>query len=139
MVYQAWGSASNAGAVTNALDSIPLTVKGHKQALELSERIQLKPELIIVTPYLRTQQTARPTIQKFPEVLLEVWPLHEFDYLSSDQCVGTNLEQRKPMAQDSGAAVNLTMSREMVQNLFLHLRIEFLMPSTDFNKLRILS
>lgn len=56
--------------------------------------------MIIVTPYLRTQQTAKPTIQKFPEVPLEVWPLHKFDYLSPDQCVGTNLEQRKPMVQD---------------------------------------
>lgn len=33
-------SASNAGEVTNAPDSIPLTVKGHKQALKLSEPIE---------------------------------------------------------------------------------------------------
>jgi len=93
-------SAANAGEVTHAPDSIPLTAKGHKQASEMGNRIERKPELIIVTPYLRTRQTAEPTIKKFPDVPLEVWPLHEFDYLSPDQCVGTNLEQRKPMVKD---------------------------------------
>jgi broad specificity phosphatase PhoE len=93
-------STSNAGLTTDAPDTIPLTAKGHQQALYLSETIERKPELIIVSPYLRTQQTAKPTIDRFSEAVVEVWPLHEFDYLSPEQCVGTNLAQRKPMVTD---------------------------------------
>ena len=31
--------------------------------------------------YLRTQQTAQPTIERFPEVPVAVWPIQEFTYL----------------------------------------------------------
>ncbi|WP_241212739.1 MULTISPECIES: hypothetical protein [unclassified Sphingomonas] len=36
------------------------------------------PSLIVTSPYLRTRQTAQATIQRFPTVPVEVWPIEEF-------------------------------------------------------------
>lgn len=75
-------SLANAGQVTEGTDSVPLTDLGHQQALAVSTLITTAPDLIVVTPYLRTQQTAVPTLAKFPDVPLEVWNLQEFASLS---------------------------------------------------------
>lgn len=93
-------SSANAGLPTTDPGTIPLTSKGHLQAKALAKTIDEQPELIVVTPYLRTQQTARPTTVKFPDVPIEVWPLQEYDFLSPAQCVGTTVEDRKPWVRD---------------------------------------
>jgi broad specificity phosphatase PhoE len=64
-------SIANAGQVTEGTASVPLTALGHQQALAVSTLITTAPDLIVVTPYLRTQQTAVPTLEKFPDVGLE--------------------------------------------------------------------
>jgi broad specificity phosphatase PhoE len=93
-------SEANAGHPTSDPAAIALTPKGIAQANALAALVPFKPDIIIMTPYIRTQQTARPLIEKYPEVPVEIWPLHEFDFLSPVQCVGTTPEERWPWVQE---------------------------------------
>jgi probable phosphoglycerate mutase len=75
-------SEANAGLAKTYPDTIPLTLKGFTQARLLAEPIATEPDLIITSPYLRTQQTAQPLADKYPLVPTERWPKHEFNFLS---------------------------------------------------------
>ncbi len=92
-------SEANAGMKTSDPATISLTQTGKLSAIKLADRINLKPELIIVTPYLRTLQTAEPFILKYPHVPVETWPLQEFTYLSPSACHNTTAKDRLPMTQ----------------------------------------
>ena len=50
----------------------------------------------MTSPYLRTQQTAQPTIERFPAVPVETWPIEEFTYLQPAQWNGTRSAERMP-------------------------------------------
>ena len=91
-------SAANAGIATTDPATIPLTPAGRSQAEKLAATLE-QPDLIVVSPYLRTRQTAEPTISRFPDVPVEVWPVQEFTYLSPERCIGTTAEQRRPMVE----------------------------------------
>jgi probable phosphoglycerate mutase len=39
--------------------------------------------------FLRTEQTAAPTIERFPDVPVEIWPIEEFTYLKPSRWNGT--------------------------------------------------
>ena len=88
-------SQANAGEATQNDESIQLTGRGKQQAIALANSIPAKPDLIICSKFLRTQQTAAPLIEKFPTVPVKILPLHEFSYLSPDICAGTTPNQRK--------------------------------------------
>ncbi len=92
-------SASNAGFKTSDSATIPITKLGQKQAEEVAKLIDKSPDLIIHSKFLRTLQTAKPTIEKYPDIPIEVLPIHEFDFLARSKCVDLNAEQRKPMVQ----------------------------------------
>jgi probable phosphoglycerate mutase len=77
-------STANAGEKTDDMDSIPLSEKGKLQAKKLAEVMPMVPDLIVVSPYARTRQTAEPFIAKYPDVPVEVWDVHEFTYLHPD-------------------------------------------------------
>ncbi|NRF40705.1 histidine phosphatase family protein [Pedobacter foliorum] len=93
-------SEANAGFIATEPSTIPLTARGHEQALELADSLSYKPELIITSSYLRTQQTAKPLLDKFPELTVATWPFHDFNLLSPKYCAGTTAEQRKPLVTD---------------------------------------
>lgn len=57
------------------------------------------PDLIVTSPYLRTQQTAAATIERFPNVPVEVWPIQEFTYLQPSRWNGTLSSERIPRQQ----------------------------------------
>ncbi len=61
--------------------------------------ITQRPDLIVTSSYLRTQQTAEPSIDRFPEMPVETWPVQEFTYLSPGRCVGTTAAQRWPLVE----------------------------------------
>jgi broad specificity phosphatase PhoE len=93
-------SEANAGLASSDPALIPLTERGYQQAIEVSTVIPAIPSLIVFSPYTRTQQTAQPTIQLFPQVKCQEWNIQEFTYLSRDLCRNTTPAQRRPMAEE---------------------------------------
>ena len=87
-------SVSNAGGRTVNDKENPLTEKGVQQSIDLLQQISEKPDLIVVSPYFRAQQTARPLIEKNPDVAVEIWDVQEFTYLDADRCNGTTHDER---------------------------------------------
>ena len=76
---------------------IPLTEKGREQARQVALKVDFKPDLIITSPYIRTQQTAEPMIQMYPDVPVEIWEVQEFTFLDAGKCKGTTIADRRPM------------------------------------------
>lgn len=89
-------SIANAGEPTDDPASIPLSRKGWVQAREVSETFDREPGLIVTSPFLRTYQTATPTLERFPNAPHEEWPVHEFTCLSPVACRNTTADQRRP-------------------------------------------
>ncbi|HKC86457.1 MAG TPA: phosphoglycerate mutase family protein, partial [Blastocatellia bacterium] len=92
-------SAGNAGLTTSRPDTIPLTGKGIDQASRLADSFTRPPTLIVTSPYIRTQQSARPTIERFPAVRREQWPVQEFTYLAPARYQDTTDADRWPFAE----------------------------------------
>lgn len=90
-------STANAGAATFSPESIPLTEKGMAQARCVADQFDTRPDLIVVSPFLRSQQTAQPLITRYPNVPVEQWPIQEFTYLSPERCRSTTFNDRKPL------------------------------------------
>lgn len=91
-------SAANAGLVTTAPDTIPLTDHGRSQAIALAETISVVPDLIVSSPFERAKATALPTAHRFGHVPVEIWAVEEFTYLSHGRFAGTTQADRKPRA-----------------------------------------
>jgi broad specificity phosphatase PhoE len=90
-------STANAGASTFSPESIPLTEKGLAQARCVAAQITRRPDLIVVSPFLRSQQTAAPLRASVPNVPVEEWQVQEFTYLSPERCRNTTIVERKPL------------------------------------------
>ena len=89
-------STGNAGVPCSDLALIELTELGWQQARDVAHGWTEPPSLIVTSPYLRTQQTAAPTLEWFPKVPVEVWPIQEFTYLQPSRWNGTRTEERLP-------------------------------------------
>ena len=89
-------SASNAGLPAVGAENVPLTELGHRQARALAERVDRRPDLLIVSPFLRSRATAAPIRDRWPLARCEIWPIHELTYLSPARCVGTTKVTRQP-------------------------------------------
>lgn len=59
-----------------------ITAKGTGQAQSIAHVFTRCPDLIITSSYLRSKQTAAPTLQRFPNAHHEEWSVHEFTYLA---------------------------------------------------------
>ena len=97
-------STANAGASTTDPAKIPLSETGHSQARRWAESLEQPPSLIVVSPFLRARQTAAPLQDRFPNVPMEIWPIHEFTYLSPIKSAGTTAAQRRPRVESYWAA-----------------------------------
>ncbi|HEX4576483.1 MAG TPA: histidine phosphatase family protein [Edaphobacter sp.] len=89
-------SVTNAGGKAADHISNPLTELGRAQARDFAERLDCKPTLIVISPFLRAQQTAEPLRQRFPDVPVEEWPVEEFSYLNPLLHQGTSEADREP-------------------------------------------
>jgi broad specificity phosphatase PhoE len=89
-------STGNAGIPTHDLSLLELTELGWQQARDVAEKWTETPSLIVTSPYLRTQQTSAPTVERFPDVPVEVWPIQEFTYLQPNRWNGTLSSERMP-------------------------------------------
>jgi broad specificity phosphatase PhoE len=89
-------STGNAGIPCTDLATIELTERGWSQARQVAEDWTDTPSLIVTSSYLRTRQTAAPTIERFPDVPVETWPIEEFTYLQPSRWNGTLAADRAP-------------------------------------------
>jgi broad specificity phosphatase PhoE len=89
-------SLSNSGAKTVDQVSNPLTELGRAQSRDFAERLDCKPTLFVISPFLRAQQTAGPSRQRFPEVPVEEWPIQEFSFLNPALHKGMTEMDREP-------------------------------------------
>ncbi|MDT8447275.1 MAG: histidine phosphatase family protein [bacterium] len=92
-------SESNAGVVTEHPKTVALTELGRKQAQAVADLIHTPPQRIVYSPYARSLQTALPTMEKFPQVPCEEWPIQEFTYLNPKKYYHTTKADRHPMSE----------------------------------------
>ncbi len=92
-------SQSNAGLPTTGPHDNGLSELGYLQAKCIPQAIEHPPDKIVISPYLRTQLTAQPTIEQYPHVPVEVWQIQEFTYLSLPLDQQTTPLIRKPLTQ----------------------------------------
>jgi broad specificity phosphatase PhoE len=93
-------SESNAGLPSESDQSTPLTERGFLQADLVARHLTTPPDLFVVSPYLRAIQTARPTIDNFPETPVQTWQIQEFSYLSHEQYNNTTSKQRGVLSRN---------------------------------------
>jgi broad specificity phosphatase PhoE len=91
-------SETNVGLPSDSDQSTPLTEIGSDQAKFVPDAISERPDLFVVSPYVRTSQTALHTLEKFPAVPVETWPIQEFTYLSYTQYAGTTTRDRRRLS-----------------------------------------
>ena len=91
-------SESNAGLPTNGPGAAPLTERGREEAERMAAAFSEPPELVISSPFLRARQTAEATLDRFPGVPYEEWPVEEFTYLGALHGPQTTAAQRRPHA-----------------------------------------
>ena len=89
-------SVTNAGGRSADQVSNPLTELGRAQARDFAERLDCKPTLFVISPFLRAQQTSEPLRQKFPDVPVEEWPVQEFSFLNPALHRSTSEADREP-------------------------------------------
>jgi 2,3-bisphosphoglycerate-dependent phosphoglycerate mutase len=92
-------SESNAGLPTRDPASTRLTAKGEQQAQQIAEFLPQAPALIVTSPYIRTKQTAQPTLQRFAAVPQAEWLIQEFTFLAPRKYQNTTSIQRYPMVE----------------------------------------
>ena len=93
-------SLANIGAETSTPKEISLSEKGFHQSQILADSISSRPDLIVISPYLRSQQTAKDLINRFPETPTEILMVQEFTYLSISRCRNTTPHERKPLVEE---------------------------------------
>ena len=92
-------SEGNIGLPTASPASIVLTQRGHQQAETLAKLVVEVPDMIVVSPFIRTQQTAAPLMGRCPEVRVEIWDVQEYTYLNPLKYVGTTENERGVFAR----------------------------------------
>lgn len=88
-------SFTNTGVWTNKPHDVLLTEKGEEQVREAAKEIVTQPNLIIVSPAKRAQDSALPIIQKWPNAPVETWPIQEFHYLSPEKYCDNTIAERR--------------------------------------------
>ena len=93
-------SAANIGLPTSDPAAIPLTEAG-KSAADAAARDYdgPAPDLIVVSPFRRAQETAVPFRRRFASALIEEWPVQEFTCLSSARCGTSSAADRRPLVE----------------------------------------
>lgn len=92
-------SVANARGISSNPALISLTRTGLMQADLLVEQFIIPPDLIVTSSYIRTTETARSLLKKYPDIPCEEWPVHEFTYISPSKCCNTTMVDRKPMVE----------------------------------------
>lgn len=132
-------SEANAGLPTVNPSITPITAKGERQAQQVAKAFTQPPDLIVTSPYHRTQQTAKPTRARFPNVPHAEWPVQEFTYLAPARYRGSTIEHRLPLSDaywqrndplhidgvGAESFSDLLVRVQITQTKLLHLKEEF--------------
>jgi len=89
-------SLANIGGAASDPAGIDLSDTGRAQAQALVPLFDKAPDLVVISPFLRTHRTAGPLMAAFPHVLVETWPAHEFTYLDPARWAHTTPSARRP-------------------------------------------
>lgn len=116
-------SVANAWEKTLTPDWIILSETWHHQAAKVSETLALQtPDKIWYSRYIRTQQTANPTLRKFPDIPHEVFPyIHEKTYLDAEMCANTNHAERREIES------NIELAEQIIAMVHLRKHLENLL------------
>ena len=92
-------SAANAGLPSSDPSAIPLTAAGRFAAESAANDYDgPTPNLIVVSPFRRAQETAAPFRRRFAIALVEEWPVQEFTYCAR-RCGTSSAEDRRPLVE----------------------------------------
>src|SRR5258708_3219732 len=92
-------SVANTGVWSDRPQEVGLSEQGFKQAAEIAQKVIVQPDLIVVSPFKRSQQTAAPLIARWPQAPVEVWPVEELIYLAPSKCFKATVEERRSMVE----------------------------------------
>lgn len=93
-------SESNAGQPVDSPESPKITDFGRRQALLAAQALPEAPDHVIVSRYVRSQETAEPILERFPQAQREIWNTREYTYLAPERYHGATAEDRKPARDD---------------------------------------
>jgi 2,3-bisphosphoglycerate-dependent phosphoglycerate mutase len=91
-------SVSNANLPTVHPANSEMTPRGRQESEQIAQAFVERPDLIVISAYIRAQQTADPTLKRFSDVPKTIWPVHEFTYLAAHHYNGTTGSDRRPIA-----------------------------------------
>jgi alpha-ribazole phosphatase len=91
-------SASNAGGVTMPHALIPLTARGHQQAMDLGRMLPAAPTRVLASPFVRATDTAKPYANRTGRAIEPEPLLQEFDMIDPALIAGMDQAQRRPIA-----------------------------------------
>ncbi len=130
-------SESNMGQTYGHPEDIRLTARGTRQACTVASALR-SIEKIIVSDFARSQQTAEPVREKFPEAEYKVWhDVREFTYLDprkfttitsnkKQNLVEEYWERMDPFFADGGEAETFANFVDRVRRCIANLRKEIL-------------
>lgn len=126
-------SMVNTGLAFSTFAGAPLTQRGAQQAQLVAALFTEPPAVVVTSSYLRAQQTAQPTLQRFPQLRCEEWPIHEFTYLTFPSAGAATRDELQPRAEaywersdpayyDGPQAESFTAFTQRVQQTLVKLR-----------------
>jgi 2,3-bisphosphoglycerate-dependent phosphoglycerate mutase len=91
-------SVANAGGRTVAAATYSLSDRGFQQAEQLAPTLPQAVDLVVVSPYTRSQQTAAAYLRAANVGAVEQWPVQEVQYLDPALCVNTTQDERRALS-----------------------------------------
>jgi Fructose-2,6-bisphosphatase len=91
-------SLANAGTATADPETITLTAIGEGQAQAVANTLEIRPDLIVTSPFTRARQTSIPLCRKFPEVRTEIWAVQEYVFVNLRDSPATTAFDRRSLA-----------------------------------------
>lgn len=90
----------NSGVFSVNPNETRLTAKGIEQAQQGAAKVIARPDLFIISPLLRAQQTGQFYLKKWPQSDVLILPIQEFLYLSPQKLEALSPEERKREIND---------------------------------------
>jgi broad specificity phosphatase PhoE len=93
-------SLANVGGKSYGQKDIPLSQNGIISAIKFAKKIQIKPDIIITSQYLRSMQTAYHLITSNPRSKAMTFEVHEIRVLPDEYYINTTTKDRRSEKHD---------------------------------------